>query len=399
MAEHLQGSVTPNSAPGLQPCVRAQNSRQGPRLGGGGHGPEGLLPPTASASNSQPSAGPPEAGVTQARSPGEPAEGLCWQGPPSVSDLPGGSERRDLGRSGPGVAFLCFSGGDTDGSPVPQAAVLEQGRAVGSPLSAAARPCPEEAPSPQPALPAQKIPSQGSWTQEGQLVRGESKGQAALPTSLHPHPHPRPCCVSRPLPGCLEQVTGLRQTLLRVLTSWKAPGSCHGSEASAEPGDRSEARQEAGRRLGGGRPTLPGKPRRPSGQAPPAGGLCGAWGTRQGLAQVGERTWGTHLGHSPHWAPGRWGSGLGSVSGRCLGPRPTCPTWGGKRDGGGPGEGLRSGREPPSVQCHYWVHVPPQLPAPASPFSPGNPSSRPGLWGQERDPEVDGSNPALLKHE
>lgn len=296
MAEHLQGSVTPNSAPGLQPCVRAQNSRQGPRLGGGGHGPEGLLPPTASASNSQPSAGPPEAGVTQARSPGEPAEGLCWQGPPSVSDLPGGSERRDLGRSGPGVAFLCFSGGDTDGSPVPQAAVLEQGRAVGSPLSGAARPCPEEAPSPQPALPAQKIPSQGSWTQEGQLLRGESKGQAALPTSLHPHPHPRPCCVSRPLPGCLGQVSGLRQTLLRVLTSWKAPGSCHGSEASAEPGTaRRPARrqgggwEEADRRCQGNPGVHPGRLLLQAGSAGPGG--PGRASPRWGNAP-GARTWG-----------------------------------------------------------------------------------------------------------
>lgn len=34
MAEHLRGSATPNSPPGPQPCVRARNSRQGPRLRG-----------------------------------------------------------------------------------------------------------------------------------------------------------------------------------------------------------------------------------------------------------------------------------------------------------------------------------------------------------------------------
>lgn len=68
MAEHLRGSATPNSPPGPQPCARAWNS----------HGSGGLLPPAASASNSQSSTGPPEAGVTQARSPGELAEeGLC----------------------------------------------------------------------------------------------------------------------------------------------------------------------------------------------------------------------------------------------------------------------------------------------------------------------------------
>lgn len=34
MAEHLRGSATPNSPPGPQPCARARNSRQGPRLRG-----------------------------------------------------------------------------------------------------------------------------------------------------------------------------------------------------------------------------------------------------------------------------------------------------------------------------------------------------------------------------